>query len=372
MIRNRDSENRRKRIIHMLAVVYMLCIPLLLGGCASPEQRAQLRAVERQAAKNARNYVKEKYDFKAKVVEVQGETGENVLFPNYDPTGYAFVTMEYLDREFQVYITGEEASTEGRDNYQKDIIMEAMEERASETFVFDTDNVHIDVIYDGTDNLRIDPFFDGTNIEEVSAAVRGDWEYKVYVTDVDLQNVDTQSIIDRLGQNSAVEVVNCYGKKAYESVKNGAFTKEMNEIGDYGIYVDDYLTFDAEESEYVDLNLVEYEEIVVVMIEGTYCDVEETVIDPMEWKGRGYKNPVQLSEAYAIETDAKEVFVFWDISNVDEKYLPGIALRYTYEGMQGYDGATLTEEIGSSYLSKNIYNKNYSDIVAVLMMEGLE
>ncbi len=353
-----------KKIWIILCTLFTITI---MSGCATDEQIAELEAVEEQAKINAADYVEEKYGFKPMIFEVEGETGDDTLFPNYEPTGYAYVTCMYHGIDFQVYITGEEASTEGIDNYQKDVILEAVQKAAADTFVFDTDNIYIDVERRGLD--MVGAYYDGTNLLEILNSPKYSWNYTVFVTDVDLPNIDTTSILDNLGQNAKIEIINCYNAEDLSTVKTQYLADDAGEIGHYGIYVKDYLTFSQNSNEYMDFKVVEHDALTVVMIEGTYCDIAETSVDPMEWKGYGYTNPKQIFGAYAIETDAKRIFIFVNTDTIDtnDPFSATMALKYKKDGEQCYYNGTLIEHIEPCYLSHGFWSNHYTDIIVTML-----
>ena len=111
------SKRGCKRVLLALS---MMLFAAFTGCGYSEEEKAQMQEYENQASDNAVNYISEKYGVQAKVMEAECETAESFGVPDFSPsaTGDVMVRMEYDGNEFMVLISGEEATTDGTDNYQ--------------------------------------------------------------------------------------------------------------------------------------------------------------------------------------------------------------------------------------------------------------
>ena len=72
----------------------------------------------KQAKENAAEYVLEKYGVEAKVMDAEIERIDGLF--GSDPGSKAYISMYYDDKDFTVYIAGDEETTDGRDNYQQE------------------------------------------------------------------------------------------------------------------------------------------------------------------------------------------------------------------------------------------------------------
>ena len=91
-----------------------------MTGCYSKEEKKLAKEYKKQGEINAINYVKEKYNFNAKVKSVVEESNCNVVWGCLDssPNGNVIVKLNANNRDFYVYVTGKYKSTEATDDYQ--------------------------------------------------------------------------------------------------------------------------------------------------------------------------------------------------------------------------------------------------------------
>ena len=359
---------KMKRVYILFTV---LCGLIFMGGCATKEEKAILEAVEKQAKIHASQYISEKYGFEAEIIDARAETREGTLFPSYTSTGYAYVTAKYGDKEFDIYITGENAYESGRDTYQKEEILEAIEKKAGEIFKFLTDNLYVNVNYKGVyEDLMITTYYDGNNIEEIINEPEVSFKYRVVTTDVKLESMYTDDIERQLGDEYEAIIINCHDYEGFIKVKQADFTGVLKPVQDYSIYVDDYLEFSAYDKEYVDYELVEFEDFSIVMQNGTYCNAIEEDVQASSWKGRGYVKPKQVFEAYKVDTDADRIFVFVYTDGIDEEDCSKaqIAMKFYKDGELYYESGTLSVN-HYNYVTDAIWSKNYTDIIFTVLID---
>jgi len=140
---------------------------LFLTACDSKEQKAQNAKWEKQATENAKAYITQKYGFSASVTEANVDRQQGMF--GTTPLPDVFVQMQYDSRDFTVFITGEEESTEGADTYQAPEIRQAL----SDTIESQISGLQVLDIYPVRKSERTvkEPlcslYFDGTNLSEV-------------------------------------------------------------------------------------------------------------------------------------------------------------------------------------------------------------
>ena len=107
------------------AVFMVLCAPyLLLTACDTKEQKEQNAEWEEQASFNAQAYIKQKYGFAAEVTDANVDRQQGWI--SSQPLSNVFVEMRHDNRDFTVFITGEEKSVAGADTYQAEEIRQAV------------------------------------------------------------------------------------------------------------------------------------------------------------------------------------------------------------------------------------------------------
>ena len=171
-----------KNLAKLFGTILAIAFVFSITGCGyTREEKIHMGEYEEQGAINASNYITEKYGINATIVDSKCQKVDSGPIPNFSPdaTGNVFVTMEYKDREFMVYISGEEETTKGVDNYQLEEITTSLK-----VMVEDLTNFSIEDIYlcyghlhtmKNNENGLVSTYFDGDNLSEVlndaSAAV---------------------------------------------------------------------------------------------------------------------------------------------------------------------------------------------------------
>lgn len=99
----------KKSVIFLISIII-----ILISGCSySQEEQQQMKQYESQAKENAAQYILSKYGFEAKIKDTKIQKADSGPVPDFTPppTGNVFVKMEYNNRDFYVYITGEKGIT---------------------------------------------------------------------------------------------------------------------------------------------------------------------------------------------------------------------------------------------------------------------
>ena len=157
-------------------ILYILCAllaVLCITGCESKEERAQRKENEKQAAEQAVQYIYEKYGFTPEVLSSNSDYLGGMFGNRYCQT--YFIKMVYEEKEFLVFIDGEEA----RDSYQHEEIYQALRTEindripgAIELRLEGHQFFHRAVATNYKDCLCSE-YFDGTNLIEVLNDCRG-------------------------------------------------------------------------------------------------------------------------------------------------------------------------------------------------------
>ena len=91
-----------------------------MTGCYSKEEKKLAKEYKKRGEINAINYVKEKYNFNAKVKSVVEETNCSSVWGCLDssPNGNVIVKFNANNKDFYVYVTGKYKTNEAIDDYQ--------------------------------------------------------------------------------------------------------------------------------------------------------------------------------------------------------------------------------------------------------------
>jgi len=112
----------KKRFVIAVILSLIICI---LSGCGISDKNAY----KSQGKKNAVKYIEEKYGFKPSVKSVEAikYNGSPIAFSASSYTGYVYVKMEHDNKTFYVHLSATSKNTDGVDNYQVDVIEDAIE-----------------------------------------------------------------------------------------------------------------------------------------------------------------------------------------------------------------------------------------------------
>ena len=246
----------KRRVGKIFMGVLAMCALLCAGGCMSEEDKEELAKIEAQAKTNAVNYVSEKYGFEADVVNVKGETGADTV-PVPRPTGYATVTFEYDDKEFNVYITGEEESSEGKDDYQSELIREDVKSNAMSALNIEAEDIYLDAMYNyaswSKEDIMTSTYYNGENMAQVLEEISCKFNYVVVTLNADLKNLDTGNMHTEFSECSEILILNCADEADFESLKEADIEDLCENVDEYTKYMDDYVHITSSKSEYTNV-----------------------------------------------------------------------------------------------------------------------
>jgi len=358
-----------------IAVVLILCNILALSACGyTAEEKALMAAYEKQGKENALGYIENKYGITAKVTKVTCQKGDSSPIPDLSPTptGGVFVDMEYEGKAFRVYVTGEEASTEGYDNYQADNIEQAIKEAAANIA---GEVVGLQLCYgrfcelDSHKNYgMVRTYFNGNNIREVLENA----EYnRAMISTVNqrLDVIEQGMLTESFGENAYYALVDYVDREGYDAVAGNSFnltgTPIAYNVKDYALFIDEYKVLRSDEEEYVDFEVGKYDDFYYCMIEGTYCNFEKTSVDSASnWNGRGFKNAEQIYSAYAVDSDARSLLIWIPNGDISSREEDGVRVvtQYYHEGEIKY-GTGITKKIADdAYITTTLYPGRYESL----------
>ncbi|MBR4966349.1 MAG: hypothetical protein IKY53_07630 [Lachnospiraceae bacterium] len=231
---------------YFVVVLLVACV-VFLGGCGGLSQTEK-----NQGRENAIQYIENKYGFKPTVKSVKEQTynGSPILGGSASGTGYFYVKMEHEKKSFYVFISGLSVNTDGIDNYQVEVIEDAIRQEVlamlpnviNIDYCIGNKKVTPDDAYYGMISLK----YDGSNLSEVLE----DAQLKriiVSLADSDLSCLTEELVKETFGSDTDILFVNYKSVEAYAEV--GYPTYGLLEYGlSSGIeekeeYIIDYVKF---------------------------------------------------------------------------------------------------------------------------------
>jgi len=235
----------KKRFVIAVILSLIICI---LSGCGISDKNAY----KSQGKKNAVKYIEEKYGFKPSVKSVEAikYNGSPIAFSASSYTGYVYVKMEHDNKTFYVHLSATSKNTDGVDNYQVDVIEDAIEKKLNEM----VDNIiHIDYCIGTSKEDSSDPYYgmiplkyDGNNLNEVleSAQLK---RIVVSLAESDLNVLTEEMINEVFGSKTDILFVNYKSIEDYQKAENTTYGLRDYRISS-GIekndaYIVDYIQF---------------------------------------------------------------------------------------------------------------------------------
>jgi hypothetical protein len=379
-----------KRIKYLLLIILLHI--LLLTGCGySSEEKAEMESNEALGQEIVIEYVQDKYGFEPIVNDIISEKEEVDAVPNLWPkaTGYILATCSDGERIFDVVAKAEADTDEVWDNYEYDLVKEAVSEAFE--MVLGTDTLEVSLRYGHADNYA------GTGLLHDKFSSLADLESEtkfnvIYHTLSDIGQGDDSSADDLLGvlPNVAdIAVVAYRDEKSFEDSPNKDFGINgypiIGNIKNYSIYIRDYFTLSKNNGyEYTNYKTQTLEDggytWYFVYAEDDVGELQITPaeeINPAEWNGRGFQDAESLGGIYSItflDADGNPMEsegsanLFISTGQLGNHTEYGIVSTYT-DGSTSKKSRIPTSQIGESYITGTIYNKK--DLVVTLLGEKL-
>ena len=320
--------------------IFFLCTAFL-GACGfSREERQQMQEISQTAKTNAVNYILEKYDFAAEAVKADVCTEQDGAFAHPLITGCAVVTMEYEGKKFKVHISGESDTIQGTDDFQYDVISEDAREYFASLLGYEIYDIYLeykdepitgDSYSDRQERNLVNELYQTGNFESFIQ------RHPISISISDCKNQDftgfpkiNSKITDYLEEcaeeyDTKVILISYRDEAAYQS--GYVHTYGAGRILDFdieqdGMYINSYIGFEKDSTEYNRFEVQEYDGILISctdQIEGNDLAVSSS---QKEWMDLGETEKSPASEVYSIQREQSgeiTVYILYERFSVDWK-----------------------------------------------------
>lgn len=341
----------------MLLCTLMLCTMLVIVGCGGTKKEDYAK-IEKKAKTNAVKYISDKYGFEAEVISAEAEPNYGAIFGWDDTsTGYAMVTLQHDNNQFQVVISGDDNSTDGKDNYQQSITEEAIKQEFISATNIKADEVHCDIFYEyhfsydtDTSLILTNVYYDGNNIDEVLEDINGDnhlrINYKLVTLNASLKDHLNISL-NIINNDEDALIANCDNKDDFEVMKEATFEAFNIELYKYMIYMTDYVLIDNNSLTHKDINKMTSQGFTICYTGGSYCEAT-----PTDWIFDETNNSKQIFGAYKFDNDADNLYFFVELDKLDTQEYEGSYIANTFLNQNGrhYNRGNANDFVNDEYL----------------------
>ena len=340
-------------------ILYILCTllaVLCITGCESKEERAQRKENEKQAAEQAVQYIYEKYGFTPEVLSSNSDYLGGMFGNRYCQT--YFIKMVYEEKEFLVFIDGEEA----RDSYQHEEIYQALRTEVNDRIpgvielrLEGHQFFHRAVATNYKDCLCSE-YFDGTNLFEVLNDCRG--EFEAYYVHGDFSDESLFAWLDNKDSE----------KEGSSNAFRGYFISLRSEdalapVASFGfgysaaIYVEGYRSTKGTYRQY---NLKQYGDLYYLTYDFEYNQHDHEVLSIGEGEPLSEPGYYTASEAFCLNIYEKTgVVLFCPVSKIDGGFVKidtrFITKRTDSKGETEIYSMPAIDRIGDYAVEKNWY-----------------
>lgn len=344
----------RKYISRTVILLALLCITFVLASCGySEEEKERMRKIEETGEENAVNYIQEKYGFLPGIVRVDLCMKREEVLSDLYAEGCVVAVLEHEGKEFRVHISGEAPTTEGIDDFQRDLIAEEAGRYFADLLGYEIHDIYLEYREEPVE----DRYSDDQERNMISEIYRpGDFEnfvkrHTVYCRIDDCQNRDIAEWAEK--NPEAVSFlenhVSEYGMRAalisYRSVEdyeNGyAHTYGSGGLMDFDIeqdslYIRSYAMFVEEGTEYNCFEMQEYDGILFGCIDKKAGKdlVIESGRNPWRDLGETKKDPV--SEIYSVAGEESGFITVYIPADRYEGQWNGRSLYVQHNGENGW------------------------------------
>lgn len=350
-----------KRFLALICSAVLICLTV---SCDTKEEKERTKRYLKQAKENAAEYVLEKYGVEAKVMDAEIERIDGLF--GSDPGSKAYISMYYDDKDFTVYISGDEETTDGRDNYQQEEIEAAVLEDIKDSVSGVPDKT---VIYNHNStegqHLLCSEYFDGDNLsdilnEDITCVIAE------YTDGTDLSAVTSAELPDYISEAGRCVFVSYNTKDVYEKLGEERYGEFFGTVEDViyklGAYIDTAYTLIYDEENNYTINKGKVGELSYAVsgnADPSAVSLEKTSpASPSNWDGKGIVDGHFVSDAYSVtymgaESDG-DVYVYFPKSKVsyNEIKAPLLAEANKYNGKWQYQISNSVYETGDYYTVK--------------------
>lgn len=345
----------------------MLFLCLSLTGCGYTfEEMQDMEQYKKQGEINALNYIKEKYGFDAKVVKVVCEKTDGGGDFSPPLSGSVFVTFRKDDKEFLVYIAGDEVTNTGFDNYQYEDIKSVLEEDLHTITNLPAEEIFIAYgrhkeyqLNQNSKNGMITTYFDGDNLKEVLADERP--AVVVSYINQDMADIDAEAVKEKTGVDDFL-FVDYDSRDHYSSIKKPYYDIIGTPINlgiEYNLqYVNEYLMTGLREDVYVSCEKKIIDDILLVT---EYPD-EMVTLEKNAEDIKGFISDIdkkkQVLDTYILETESERVYIYVPLDKLSTKDIDieDVELLAGYRFKDLHVTNRLTDD--GKYISAIIYTRD--------------
>lgn len=362
---------KKKKIIGYISLAFLM---ITLAGCGyTKEEKVDMKRYEAQGRENAKDYIKEKYGIDAKIKEVACEKYNSGPIPDFSPspTGNVFVRMSDQGEDFSVFISGESRNTDGVDNYQYQEIAGAFTQKLEENSGLSAESVFIcygefQTVKDEKNGMIRD-FYDGGNLAEILQ--NGSARAVVSYINRPVEQIPVSEITRKTGVGTIL-FADYESQEAYQSVRHPYYNLAgwpiENGIEDQLYQMNGYLVVSAGEDHVMKCEKKIQDDIILITENPEeQVKLEKTVLDPPEnWNGNGFIDAKRVADAYAVETDAKIIYVYFPVEKLQTKdgKRAQLVKQYQYRDETCYDNILGDVTDDGRYITGILYTRDESEI----------
>lgn len=362
---------KKRKTIGYISLAFLV---VTLAGCGyTKEEKADMKRYEAQGCENAKDYIKEKYGIDAKVRKVTCEKYNSGPIPDFSPspTGNVFVTMSDQGEDFSVFISGESRNADGIDNYQYQEIVGTFTQELEKITGLSAKSVFICYgefqTVNAEKNGMVHDFYNGGNLTEI--LLGGSARAVASYINQPVEQIPVSEITGKTGV-STILFADYESQEAYQSVAHPYYNLAgwpiENGIEDQLYQINGYRVVSADEDHYVSCEKKIQDDIILITENPEeQVKLEKTVLDPQEnWNGNGFIDAKQVVDAYAVETDAKKIYVYFPVEKLQTKDVKRAQLvkQYQYRGETCYDNILGEVTDDGRYITGILYTKDESEI----------
>lgn len=355
---------------------------IALAGCGyTKEEKEAMKRYEKQGRENAENYIEEKYGIHAEIRKVTCEKYGSGPIPDFSPspTGNVFVKMNYQGEEFSVVISGDGKNADGIDNYQFQEITAAFKREVCDVTEVPAESAFLCYGEYGTikeeKNGMIHAFFDGENLAEILQD--GSARAMISYINQDASQLPASEISQKTGVDTLL-FADYESREACQSIRQPYYNLSgwpiENGIEAQLYQMNGYRVVSAGEDTFIKCEKKIQDGVILITEQPEeQISLKKTVLDPQEnWNGNGFLDAQQVSDAYALETNAGKVYVYFPVEKLDTKEVEHAQLvkQYQYQGETCYDNLLGGVTDDGKYIQGIVYTRDETEIKISVFVDG--